>query len=62
VGLDDFMELAQVLQDLIEDPERRTALGEKGRKRVEAFYSLEVFVKRWETLYEELICDEYQAL
>ncbi len=62
VGLDDLMELEQALLGLIVDPERRSALGEKGRKRVEGHYSLEVFVKRWEALYEELICDESQAL
>lgn len=47
-------ELARALRDLIRDPERRKALGEGGRRRVEAEFQAERMIERFGELYEEL--------
>lgn len=61
VGLDDPEEMERALSLLIEDRNRRSELGAKGRKRVEEVYSLEAYINRWETLYEELISNDVQT-
>jgi len=47
--------LARAIMELIEDPEKMRELGEKGRERVERFYSWDVVGNRILNLYEELL-------
>ena len=47
-------ELARSMRDLIREPERRRAMGEAGRKRVEEEFRVRTMVERFGELYEEL--------
>jgi glycosyltransferase involved in cell wall biosynthesis len=47
----DPIRLAQAILSLLDDPARRRALGEAARARVEAEYSLDQAVQRFEALY-----------
>ncbi len=47
-------ELARAIRDLIRDPDRRTALGEAGRRRVEEEFRIQTMIDRFGELYEEL--------
>jgi len=55
VPLDDIQALEKALDRLIEDPRLRQCLGKKEKDWVSRFYSLETYIHRWQTLYEELI-------
>lgn len=48
-------ELAGALTALLTDSERRAAMGEAGRKRVEAEFTVETMVRRIEAVYREVI-------
>ena len=43
--------LEEVLEDLIRNPEKRRELGEKGRRYVEKYFSIEAFSRRLRGLY-----------
>jgi glycosyltransferase involved in cell wall biosynthesis len=47
--------LADAIGRIIDAPELRTRLGESGRKRVEAEFSLAALVPKWENLYAEMM-------
>ncbi len=47
-------ELARAMRDLIRDPDRRTALGEAGRRRAEEEFRVQTMIDRFADLYEEL--------
>ena len=46
--------LARALEDLIQDPARRRALGQAAQARARALFSAEVIVPRYEALYRRL--------
>ena len=52
--------LAAAIIELALDPEKRTAMGQAGRARVEEFFSLDGCVDRYESLYRGLL-DNYEA-
>ncbi len=47
-------DLATKMRTLLEDPERRRAMGERGRRKVEAVFSVERVVDRLERLYAKV--------
>ena len=51
----DAAELARVASDLLRDRARLAVVGAAARKRVEALWSLEVFLDRHERLYREIL-------
>jgi len=53
--------LAEALITLGQDPSRRREMGKRGREWVERRYSLERFITKLETLYEELYRDSSGA-
>lgn len=52
---DSKAELVKYLATLIEDNDKRSDMGEKGRKRVETFYNWDENVKKMESLYRKLV-------
>ena len=55
VPVRDFQKLADALQWLIENPEKRIAMGAAGRKLAEEKYSIEKIVKAHLEIYQELL-------
>ena len=53
----DVGELEQALAALLDDPERRTAMGARGRARVEALFSWRAVAEATAAAYEETIAD-----
>ena len=47
--------MAVAINRLLDNPEERRNMGQRGRERVETFFSLETFVANWMTLYDTLI-------
>jgi glycosyltransferase involved in cell wall biosynthesis len=47
--------LADAILSLLRDPERRTQLGEAGRRRVIETFRFETMMERYEALYEALL-------
>ncbi|MCD6288970.1 MAG: glycosyltransferase [Anaerolineae bacterium] len=47
--------LAQVIRELLSDPERRHQMGKAARERVEAEFSLPLMVRRIEAIYERAL-------
>lgn len=50
--------LAQAMSLLLENPERARALGDAGRRRVEAYFSIEGMVRQTESLYLSLLSEK----
>jgi glycosyltransferase involved in cell wall biosynthesis len=50
----DIDELAAAIDSLLADPERRRAMGEAGRARLDRLFSREAFIARFSALYREL--------
>jgi glycosyltransferase involved in cell wall biosynthesis len=48
-------EMAKAITDLLDAPEKRRAMGQQGRKRLESCFSLESFSAKWIELYDSLI-------
>jgi len=46
---------AKAIGDLIEEPEKRQAMGQRGRERRKALFSLGPFVEKWTAVYDELV-------
>jgi len=55
VDSDDHVALAQRLTELLSDPHLARAMGEKGKERVRALFSMEAMVASTEALYMELL-------
>jgi len=53
--------LAERIGTLLADPARRRAMGEAGRRRIEADFTHEHTVRLWEELYERVLSDEISA-
>jgi glycosyltransferase involved in cell wall biosynthesis len=53
----DVGELEQAIAALLDDPERRTAMGARGRARVEALFSWRAVAEATAAAYEETIAD-----
>lgn len=51
----DARDLGERIRELLQDPPRRAAMGEQGRKRVEAEFATPRVVDRLEALYEECL-------
>jgi len=47
--------LAQAIRSLLDDPERRAAMGRAGRARVEAEFTLAQMIARVQAVYEEVL-------
>ena len=47
--------LAQAIRSLLDDPERRAAMGRAGRARVEAGFTIEQMIARVQAVYEEVL-------
>jgi glycosyltransferase involved in cell wall biosynthesis len=52
---DDPGALADALRELTANPERAKAMGQRGRQRAKALFSVEAMVKQHEDLYEQLL-------
>ena len=50
----DAESLAEAILELLESPEKRRAMGEKGRRRVMEYFSIEKMVERYEEFYDSL--------
>lgn len=61
VPVGDTRALARALRDLIRDPARRQALGEAGRRRVEAEFRVQTMIDRFASLYESLAAGHRQG-
>lgn len=48
--------LAEAILELIKDKNKRSQMGEAGRKRVESLFSIEKNIAQIEKLYKELLC------
>jgi glycosyltransferase involved in cell wall biosynthesis len=55
VGRGDHAALASAVGELLADPERRRAMGERGRERRRSEFDIDVLVRRLEDLYVELL-------
>jgi glycosyltransferase involved in cell wall biosynthesis len=53
--------LADAVVALLDDPARRTAMGEAGRARVDAVFDIRHHVHHMERLFDELIADRAAA-
>jgi len=53
----EVQELADRLITLLSDSRKATAMGRAGRIRVEQHFSMEMFRRRWISLYESLEAD-----
>ncbi len=51
-------ELIRIIQDVIEQPEQRRNIGQRGRERVRQHYSMEIMCQQIVTMYETLINEE----
>jgi glycosyltransferase involved in cell wall biosynthesis len=58
---DDPGSLADALRELTANPERAKAMGQRGRQRAQALFSVEAMVKRHEDLYERLLASRAQS-
>lgn len=58
VPVGDLQEFCTLLQDLMQDQKRREEMGRAARAFVSSTYSLEIIMKKWETLFRELISVE----
>jgi len=54
--------LAEAISELLEDPERARAMGERGRERRRTEFDIDVLVRRLEDLYCELLADRGIAM
>ncbi|MEJ7783955.1 MAG: glycosyltransferase [Solirubrobacteraceae bacterium] len=52
-----FVEVAAALSPLLDDPQRRRALGEAGRRRFEAEFTAERWAQRLGVLYREVLAE-----
>jgi glycosyltransferase involved in cell wall biosynthesis len=57
VGPGDVADLAKKMQMLLDDPQRRREMGERGRAKVEAKYAWSKIIPRLVQVYEEVLAD-----
>jgi glycosyltransferase involved in cell wall biosynthesis len=55
IASEDAQQLAGALETLVQQADMRMALGQQGRMRVVAHFSLQRMVQEYQTLYESLI-------
>jgi glycosyltransferase involved in cell wall biosynthesis len=48
------LELARAIRDLLDDPVKRTSMGQAGRERVLLEFSLDRMINQYDTLYRSL--------
>jgi glycosyltransferase involved in cell wall biosynthesis len=47
--------MADAIVALLRNPERRKALGQAGRRRAQAVFSLDRMIEQYEALYDEIL-------